>query len=112
MKVTRREDGGVQILRLEGEFDSFETEQVREHFDACVNQGEARVVLDLVDLTFANSTTIAYLITAQKQAQELGGSVVLAGPGDFILKTLKTLGLDQVFSIQDSVDEAVSSLQS
>ena len=111
MKVTRREDDGVHILRLEGEFDSFETEQVRQNFEECVKQGEPRVVLDLANLTFANSTTIAYLITAQKQAKELGGNVVLAGPGDFILKTLKTLGLDQVFSIQDTVEEALNVLR-
>ena len=110
MKVTRTERNGVAILRLEGEFDSFETELVRENFEACVREGRHQVVLDLSNLSFANSTTIAYLITAQKQAQSLGGKVVLAHPGEFILKTLKTLGLDQLFAIQDSVDDAVASL--
>ncbi|MHC4549006.1 MAG: STAS domain-containing protein [Planctomycetota bacterium] len=112
MKVTRTEEGGIAILRLEGEFDSFETELVRQHFEACVEAGRHRVVLDLSGLTFANSTTIAYLITAQKQAQKLGGKVVLAQPGEFILKTLRTLGLDQLFAIQDSVAGAVSELSS
>ena len=111
MRVTRAEQDGVAILRLEGEFDSFETELVRENFEACVREGRHLVVLDLSDLRFANSTTIAYLITAQKQAQSLGGKVILAQPGEFILKTLKTLGLDHLFAIQDSVDEAVASIE-
>jgi anti-anti-sigma factor len=112
MKVTRKAVDGVGILRLEGEFDSFETEMVREGFEACVGSEPPRVVLDLQELTFANSTTIAYFITAQKRAQALGGSVVLAAPGDFLKKTLKTLGLDQVFVFSGSVDEAVARLKS
>jgi len=111
MKVTRSEKDGVGILRLEGEFDSFETEMVREGFEALMREGRPRVVLDLTELSFANSTTIAYFITAQKRAQSLGGRVVLAGAGDFIRKTLKTLGLDQVFAFKASVDEAVAELQ-
>ena len=112
MKVTREARDGVGILRLEGEFDSFETETVREGFEAFIGQGPPRVVLDLQRLTFANSTTIAYFITAQKRAQALGGRVVLAGSGDFLKKTLKTLGLDQVFVFRGTVDEAVDVLKS
>jgi len=111
MKVTRSEREGVAVLRLQGEFDSFETEEVRRTFEECLREGRKRVVLDLEGLVFANSTTIAYFISAQKRAREAGGGLILAKPGDFLKKTLKTLGLDQVLSIQASVDEAVKSLQ-
>jgi hypothetical protein len=36
---------------------------------------------------------------------------ILAKPGDFLKKALKTLGLDQVLSIQATVDDAVKALQ-
>lgn len=110
MKVTRSERDGVAILRLAGEFDSFETEEMRRAFEACVQEGRKRFVFDLADLVFANSTTIAYFISAQKRARAAGGGLILAKPGDFLRKTLKTLGLDQVLSIRDSVDEAVKML--
>lgn len=111
MKVTRSEREGVAILRLAGEFDSFETEEVRRTFEACLREGQRRVVLDLADLVFANSTTIAYFISAQKRAREAGGGLILARPGDFLRKTLKTLGLDQVLSIRTTLDDAVKELQ-
>ena len=112
MKVTRDEKNGIPILRLEGEFDSFETELVREGFEKIVSEGKSNVVMDLGEMTFANSTTIAFLITAQKRVGAMGGRMVLAQPRDFIRKTLRTLGLDQVFPIADSVDAALSSLKS
>lgn len=111
MKVTRSEREGVAILHLAGEFDSFETEELRRVFEGCLDEGRRRVVFDLGDLVFANSTTLAYFISAQKRAQEAGGGLVLARPGDFLLKTLKTLGLDQVLTIRDSLDDAVKSLK-
>jgi anti-sigma B factor antagonist len=111
MNVTRSEREGVAILRLQGEFDSFETEEVRRTFDECLREGRKRVVLDLTDLVFANSTTIAYFISAQKRAREAGGGMILAKPGDFLRKTLKTLGLDQVLTIRDTVDDAIHALR-
>ncbi len=111
MQVSRDEQDGVGILRLEGEFDSFETELVRDGVEACINEGKNRIALDLSALSFANSTTIAYFITAQKRVNGLGGKIVLAAPGDFIRKTLATLGLDQVLAFTESVDDAVSMLK-
>jgi len=111
MHVRRTAKDGVSVLHLEGEFDSFETSIVREGFESCLGSSAPAIVMDLGDMSFANSTTIAYLITAQRRARELGGQVVLARPREFILKTLATLGLDQVFTITDSVDDAVAALR-
>lgn len=111
MKVIRADQEGVAVLRLTGEFDSFETDEVRRNVEACLKEGERRLVLDLTGMTFANSTTIAYLITAQKRAKETGGSLLIAGPGDFLRKTLKTLGLDRLLALRDSVDDAVAELR-
>jgi anti-anti-sigma factor len=62
-------------------------------------------------MTFANSTTIAFLITAQKRVGAMGGRLVLARPRDFIRRTLRTLGLDQVFPVTGSVEEAIATLK-
>jgi anti-sigma B factor antagonist len=111
MKLTRSEREGVAILRLAGEFDSFETEEMRRMFEECLREGRRRLVLDLTDLVFANSTTIAFFISAQKRAREAGGGMILARPGEFLRKTLKTLGLDQVLVISPDLDTAISSLR-
>ena len=103
---------GVAVLHLTGEFDSFETELVREGFDACLRDGHHDVVMDLTGMTFANSTTLAYFITAQNRAAELGGRVMLVKPNDFILKTMETLGLHQVLKLSESIESAVATLKS
>lgn len=111
MKVTRSEREGVAVLRLAGEFDSFETEEMRRLFEECLKEGRRRLVFDLADLVFANSTTIAFFISAQKRAREAGGGMILARPGEFLRKTLKTLGLDQVLVIHTDLDEAIKAVR-
>ena len=111
MQVSKSEKDGIAILRLAGEFDSFETDLVRSGFEECLDEGHNSVVFDLGPMTFANSTTIAYFITAQRRARAEGGQVYLAEPQDMIRKALTTLGLEQVFPISASVDEAVQSLK-
>lgn len=112
MKLSRSERDGVAILSLEGEFDSFETDVVADGFQACLQEGHASIVLDCDKLLFVNSTTIAFLIKAQKMAQSRGGRIVFAQPREFIRKTLETLGLTQIFPMVDSLEEAVESLKS
>jgi len=112
LKVTRSEHDGIPVLKLDGDFDSFETEIVREGFEAIVAQGKHRVIFDLAGMSFANSTTIAYLITAQRRAGEMGGRLVLARPRDFLRKTLSTLGLDTVFPMTESLEAAAVTLKS
>ena len=111
MKVTQSEQDGVAILHLVGEFDSFETRQVRESFEGCIAAGTNNVVMDLFGMSFANSTTIAFFISAQNRAASEGGRVILAQPMEFMRKTLQTLGLHRVFTIVDSVDEAISTIK-
>ena len=112
MKVLRNDRDGVAVLRLEGEFDSFETELVRDGLEACMTDGRNNIAFDLENLQFANSTTIAYFITAQKRVESAGGRLVMARPSDFLQKALVTLGLDRVFTIVESVDDAVAALKS
>jgi anti-anti-sigma factor len=100
----------VPVLRLVGDFDSFETDDVRKGFEDILSAESPSVVVDLGDMTFANSTTLAAFINGQKKAREFGGTLVLAAPKDFILRTLKTLGLHQVFPIADTLDDAVEKI--
>ncbi len=112
MELHRSEQDGIAILSLEGEFDSFETDAVAEGFQSCLDDGHAKIVLDCLKLLFVNSTTIAFLIKAQKMAEARDGRLVFARPREFIRKTFETLGLTQIFTMVDSLDEAVELLKS
>jgi anti-sigma B factor antagonist len=111
VKVSTADSDGIPVLKLEGDFDSFETDAVRRGFAEILSASTPSVVVDLSEMTFANSTTIASFISAQRDAKAVNGTIVLANPRDFIRRTLVTLGLHNVFKIADSVEEALAELR-
>ena len=110
----RYDDAGlnVVILKFTGEFDTFNLPGFSERIDRMIALGDNRMVLDLHLLKFINSAALGYLIKTHKSVKEQGGEIVLARPSKFLKKTLVTLGLDGVFKIYDTVENAVGHFQS
>jgi len=111
MKVSSSRAGVVAVLHLEGEFDIFETPALEEDLTGRVARGDARFVIDLGRVSFVSSSTLAFLIRAQRSVREKGGEVVLANPGRGLLRILTTLGLTQLFRVVSSVEEGVAALR-
>ncbi len=100
-------DGGVTVVDFSGEFDTFNLAPTSKEIERLIGKGESRLVFNLLKLSFINSSALGYLIKVRRKAQAAGGDVVLAQPSNFFRKTLVTLGLDRLFCVYESTDEAV-----
>jgi anti-sigma B factor antagonist len=94
--------GESAVVRLVGELDLHNAEEVRRALLGCLDDGAGRVVADLGDVTFVDSTVLGAFIEAARR-----GDLVLAAPGAEPRRALEISGLDQVLTLADSVDEAV-----
>lgn len=107
MKLDHTQQGDVTILEFTGEFDAFNLGPVSKAVDDMIDHGQAKIVFQLKKLTFLNSSALGYLIKARKRAQAAGGDAVLAEPSKFVRKLLATVGLDKLFSIYESTEDAL-----
>jgi len=74
-----------------------------------INQGIARVILDLTNVQRINSTGLAILITASTLCSQLGErKVSLVGVNEFIQGALTLTRLNQFFDYYNSLEEAKS----
>ncbi len=110
MKIERKTAGNVQILAFKGEFDAFNLPTISEKLDALIQTGCNRLVFNLHRLKFINSSALGYLIKTSKRLAELEGELVLSEPSKFFQSTITTLGIDQIFKIFPSDQEAVKYL--
>jgi anti-sigma B factor antagonist len=102
--VDRRE--GATVVSLAGELDLYNAEEVRSGLlDACAGDPDVLVV-DLEQVTFIDSTALGVLVDAHRR---MGGRAKfrLAAPGLETKRALEVSGLDQHFSVHDSVADAV-----
>ncbi len=97
-------DGAV-IIRLAGEIDLYNVEDVRTALTAAIESEPRRVVIDLTAVEFVDSTALGVLIEARSQ---LGpDALLLAAPQLETRRTLQISGLDRHLLVRDSVDEAL-----
>jgi anti-sigma B factor antagonist len=67
-----------------------------------------RVVLDLSDAAYIDSSGIGWLLTCHKRMKEAGGNLTLLSPQPVVANVLRVLRLDQVFEITDPQCSAMS----
>jgi anti-sigma B factor antagonist len=99
--------GDAQVIRLGGELDLYNADAVREALFTACNGGPPRVVVDLSEVEFMDSTALGVLIEARTKLPNRK-AFLLAAPGLETRRALHISGLDRHFSVHESVDEALA----
>jgi anti-sigma B factor antagonist len=102
-----RSDGAV-VVHLAGELDLYNAHQVREALLACCAEEPARLVVDLAEVSFVDSTALGVLVEARSRMSDRQ-AFLLAAPGTEAKRALEISGLDRHFSVHTSVEEALGS---
>ena len=98
---------GAIVVRLVGELDLYNATEVRTALlEVCAEQPE-RLVVDLAEVDFVDSTTLGVLIEARTKLENRQ-SFLLASPGVETHRALTISGLDQHLSVHDTVEAALA----
>lgn len=108
--ITDREENGVPVVAASGEIDVATAPPLRDRLQAMTTSGKSTVVVDLLGVTFLDSTALGVLVGALKRCREAGGELPLVITEPRILKVFEITGLTGVFPIHGSVEEAVRSV--
>lgn len=107
VKDVRRNDVATVVV-LQGELDLYNAQPVRSALVDASN-GAERVVVDMSEVTFVDSTAMGLLIEARSRMRDRS-AFVLAGPRMETRRALQVSGLDRHFAIADSVDDALGAV--
>jgi anti-anti-sigma factor len=102
-----RRDAGAVVVSLAGELDLYNASDVREALLAACADEPQRIVVDLAEVTFIDSTALGVLIEARSRLENRR-AFVLAAPGLEARRALEISGLDRHFTVHDSVDRALA----
>ena len=100
-----RNDGST-VVRLAGELDLYNAQTVREALLACCEESPERLVVDLSEVKFIDSTALGVLIEARTRLQNRKG-FLLAAPGLETRRALEISGLDKHFAVHESLEDAL-----
>ncbi len=106
LSLSTREAGGALVVDVAGEIDVYSSPKLRERLVGLVNDGATSIVVNLDDVEFIDSTGLGVLVGVLKRIRARGGSLGLVCHQDGLLRVFTITGLEKVFSIYPSVDEA------
>jgi anti-sigma B factor antagonist len=99
---------GAVVVHLVGELDLYNAPEVRAALlEVCAEEPE-RLVIDLGQVDFVDSTALGVLIEARTKLANRR-AFLLAAPGLETHRALQISGLDQHLSVHETVDDALAS---
>lgn len=91
--------GGCCVVAVAGEADLFGAPQLKELLLGAISAGATRIVVDMTETIFVDSTILGVLIGVSKRLRPEGGEVVLVIDGPPIRKIFEITLLDRAFVI-------------
>jgi anti-sigma B factor antagonist len=101
---------GAHVIAVAGEVDIFTAPELKRSIGAAIDGGAREIVVDLTDTRFLDSTALGVLIGAVKRLRPLDGRLVIVNTEPSTAKTFEITGLDQIFSIVETREDAIDAL--
>ncbi|MEY2467419.1 MAG: anti-sigma factor antagonist [Actinomycetota bacterium] len=98
--------GGHAVLTVLGDIDTLTAPRLRERLMQLLDEDERRIVIDLEGVRFLDSSALSVFVSARKHMDETGGELTLVCSQPTPRRVFEVTGLDQVFTIVDSLDAA------
>ena len=103
-------DDERSVVAVRGEIDLFTAPELKATLTDAIEEGKTRIVVDLSETTFLDSTALGVLIGAIKRLRSRDGRMTIVNTDQNIAKTFEITGLDQIFTILSTRDHAIAAL--
>ena len=100
------------LVALSGEVDLYTAPEFKQELLDAIGKGAKEVVVDFSKTTFIDSTTLGVLVGGVKRLRTNDGQLSLVCSDRNITKIFEITGLDRVFTIYPTREEAVEQITS
>ena len=111
MEIKKEVKDGVTVIYLSGNLLGENANgPVLDYLKEQLEAGNKKVLFNLTDLKFINSTGLGMLMTAIARVKNAGGEMYLCNVPEIMAKILKMMKIDTTFPIAATEQEAVAHL--
>jgi anti-sigma B factor antagonist len=103
--------GGLILIKLEGEVDLYAAPELKDRVNGAIEAGHKKLVLDLSEATFIDSTTLGILVSGMKRLRPRGGMLAVLCPDPTMARIFDITGLNRMFSVHDTLEGAIAALE-
>ena len=100
----------VELVTANGELDLYTAPELREAMFSAIRNGATVVVVDLLEVSFVDSTALGVLVEAAKKMRSSGGLVSIACNDPNVVKVFELTGLTRLMAVRPSLSDAVAAV--
>lgn len=108
-EIIEEEKNGVVILRVSGELDALVAPQLKDRLIKLMELDKKNFILDFEGLSHINSLAMGIIRGRLKEIKEKQGDIKLIKLNNHIKTIFEMVGLDELFQIFDTEEEAINS---
>ncbi len=105
MEVEER--NGFSIVKIEGEIDLFNSQDLKRDIENLINGGKVKLILDMNKVSYIDSSGLGVLVGINKRVRMRGGFLRLVALPQDIKHLFEITKLDKVFNIYPTVGSAM-----
>lgn len=110
-EITEKTVDDVRVIKVCGELDALVAPKLKERIAKQIELDINKFVIDFTDLVHINSLAMGILRGKLRVVRDLGGDIKLVGLNDHIRTIFEMIGLDELFDIYSTEEEAIASFR-
>jgi len=99
---------GIHVVHPVGRLDLLSASELKRELAQLVSEGHTRLLVDLDEVPFVDSTGLGALVSGLKAARQAGGDLRLLRPGEQTKVVLELTTLERILQSYDTVEEALA----
>ena len=105
------QNNDILVMDVYGKLDTDTSVFLFDCVQGFLEEGMTKFVLDCSKLDYISSMGLGTLVRANGRLKKQGGAMAICGASGVVAEVFRLMRLDHVFSMYDSVDEAIGSLE-
>ncbi|MBM6689728.1 STAS domain-containing protein [Fusobacterium mortiferum] len=110
-EILEKNVGDIKELKVVGELDALVAPKLKERITKLVEGDSTKFIIDFEEVTHINSLAMGILRGKLKIVKEMGGDIKLIKLNEHIKTIFEMIGLDEIFEIYETEDEAVANFK-
>ncbi len=110
-EILEKNLGEIKELKVVGELDALVAPKLKERITKLVEGDSTKFIIDFEEVTHINSLAMGILRGKLKVVKEMGGDIKLIKLNEHIKTIFEMIGLDEIFEIYETEDEAVANFK-
>jgi len=110
MQVKQEEKNGISVCCVIGEIDINTAPQVKKILDKIVGAKKEKIILNLKDVSYVDSSGLATLVEILKGMRSYGGKLKLTNLSTKVKNLFEITKLEKLFDIEAEEEEALKAL--